>query len=71
MELINTYVIENKPLKELLDNIDKITTNIEKFKEKHEGYNYNIKVVNNAQDKDYFDAEINIMYEEQKSTKTV
>jgi len=67
MELVNTYVIENKPLKELLDNIDKISSNIEVFKEKHKGYNYDIKIMNNAQDSDYFDAEINIMYEKQEN----
>lgn len=63
MTLNNTYLIQNKPIKELLDNLDKFTTNIMKFKSKHEGYNYNIEITNNNEDKDFFDAEINITYE--------
>jgi len=62
-QLNNIYLIRNKPIKELLDNLDKFTTNIMKFKSKHKGYDYKIEITNNNEDKDFFDAEINITYE--------
>lgn len=71
MTLNNTYLIQNKPIKELLDNLDKFTTNITKFKSKHKGYDYKIEITNNDEDKDFFDAEINITYEKQDSIKEV
>lgn len=69
--LNNTYIIQNKPLKQLLDNIDNFITNISKFKEKHNGYDYTIEVTNNKKDKDFYDAEITIKYEKQRDIETI
>jgi len=62
----NTYIIQNKPLKELLDNIDSFITNMTKFSQKHKGYKYNVEVSNNLEDKNYWDAQITIKYEKQE-----
>lgn len=63
----NIYIIQNKPLKELLDNIDSFITNMSKFNKKHKGYSYNVEVSNNLEDKDYWDAQITIKYEKQNN----
>lgn len=44
IHLNNTYIIQNKPIKELLDNLDNFLTNIDKFRNKHKNYNYNINI---------------------------
>ena len=60
MTLNNTYKIENKHLKEILNEIDTIITNINTFRNKHKGYSYDVKLITN---KDLYDAEITIKHE--------
>jgi hypothetical protein len=67
----NTYTIKKKAIKPLLDNIDNFMTNITKFSSKYKDYSYNIKIMNNDKDPEFFDTEINITYEKQKSIKEV
>lgn len=47
MELNNIYKIQNKPLKEILNEVDTIITNITTFKNKYSGYSYDIKITSN------------------------
>ena len=60
MTLNNTYKIENKYLKEILNEVDTIITNINTFRNKHKGYSYDVKLITN---KDLYDAEITIKHE--------
>ena len=60
MTLNNTYKIENKHLKEILNEVDTIITNINTFRSKHKGYSYDVKLITN---KDLYDAEITIKHE--------
>jgi len=62
----NKYTINNKPLKEILDNIDSFMTNITKFQEKYKGYSYNIEITNNGL---LWNGEINIKHEKSKDTE--
>ena len=60
MTLNNTYTIENYSLKEILNEVDTIITNINTFRIKHSGYSYDVKLITN---KDLYDAEITIKHE--------
>ena len=71
MTLNNVYHIEKKLIKELLDDVDKFTTNISKFTNKHKGYNYSVEITNNKLDKDFFDAKITIKHEKQNNVKNL
>jgi hypothetical protein len=62
MTLSNVYKLQNKTLKELLNELDVIITNINTFKQKHSGYLYDIKVTSNN---NLWDAEIKIKHEKQ------
>lgn len=64
----NTYIIQNKPIKELLDNLDSFLTNIDKFRSKHKNYNYNINI-EAEKTKGLWKAEITIKYEKQDNNK--
>jgi len=64
----NTYIIQNKPIKELLDNLDSFLTNIDKFRSKHKNYNYNINI-EAEKTKGLWKAEIHINYEKQDNNK--
>lgn len=66
MTLSNIYKLQNKPLKELLNELDVIVTNISTFKQKHSGYFYDIKIINNN---NLWDAEINIKHEKQDNKR--
>lgn len=68
MTLNNTYIIQNKPIKELLDNLDSFLTNIDKFRNKHKNYNYNIKI-EAEKTKGLWKAEITIKHEKQHNNK--
>ena len=67
MTLNNTYIIQNKLLKELLNEIDNIITNITIFKNKHLGYSYNIKLI--ITNNNLWNAEINLKHEKQINNK--
>ena len=56
----NTYKIQNKHLKEILNEVDTIINNIDTFRNKHEGYSYDVKLINNN---NLWDAEITIKHE--------
>lgn len=60
MTLNNTYKIQNKHLKEILNEVDTIITNINTFRNKHKGYSYSVKLITNN---NLWDAEINIKHE--------
>lgn len=60
MKLNNTYTIENYQLKKILNEVDTIITNINTFRNKHEGYSYDVKLINNN---NLWDAEITIKHE--------
>lgn len=60
MILNNTYKIQNKHLKEILNEVDTIINNIDTFRNKHEGYSYDVKLINNN---NLWDAEITIKHE--------
>lgn len=60
MEYIKKYVIENKPLKNILDDIQEFNNLIDKFKEKHQFYEYDIKII---KDGDVFNGVITIINE--------
>ena len=60
MEYIKKYVIENKPLKNILDDIQEFNNLIDKFKEKHQFYEYDIKII---KDGDVFNGIITIINE--------
>jgi len=62
MTLSNIYKLQAKPLKELLNELDIIITNISTFKKKHSGYFYDIRITNNN---NLWDAEIDIKHEKQ------
>lgn len=64
--LNNTYIIQNKHLKEILNEVDIIITNIDTFRKKHPGYVYDIKLINNDE---LYDAEITIKYEKQTNKR--
>ena len=66
--LNNTYIIQNKPIKELLDNIDSFITNIDKFRNKYKNYSYNI-IIEKEKLKELWKAEITIKYEKQTDNK--
>jgi len=66
--LNNTYIIQNKPIKELLDTLDNFLTNIDKFRSKHKNYNYNINI-EEMNIKGLWRAEITIKYEKQDNNK--
>lgn len=57
MTLNNNYVIQNKELKIILEELENVITNINCFKKKHNGYYYNVKIVQN---KILWDAHISI-----------
>jgi hypothetical protein len=67
MTLDNTYEIQNKPIKEILDNIDTFTTNMIHFIKDHNGYHYNVDLVKSG---NLWSAKIRIVNEKQKSNKT-
>ena len=60
MTFNNIYIIQNKHLKEILNEVDTIITNINTFRNKHKGYSYDVKLITN---KDLYDAEITIKHE--------
>lgn len=64
----NTYTIQNKPIRELLDNLDNFLTNIDKFRNKHKNYSYNINI-EAEKTKGLWKAEITIQYEKQDNIK--
>ena len=72
MELNNIYTVKNKPIKQLLDNIDNFMTNIVKFNNKHKGYSYHIEINRNLNN-ELWSAEIEIKHEKQeiKTAKAV
>ena len=65
----NTYTITDKPIKQVLDNIDNFMSNITKFTNKHEGYSYRINIDRDPDNK-LWNAEITIKHEKQE-TKAV
>ncbi len=66
MKLNNTYTIENYQLKKILNEVDTIITNINTFRNKHSGYSYDVKLINNN---NLWDAEITIKHEKQIDNK--
>ena len=62
MTFNNTYIIQNKHLKEILNEVDTIITNINTFRNKHSGYSYDVKLITNN---NLWDAEITIKHEKQ------
>lgn len=60
MTFNNTYKIQNKHLKEILNEVDTIITNINTFTNKHSGYSYDVKLITNN---NLWDAEITIKHE--------
>jgi len=68
MTLNNTYIIQNKNLKEILNEVDTIITNINTFTNKHSGYSYDVKLINNN---NLWDAEITIKHEKQINNRVL
>lgn len=68
MTLNNTYIIQNKHLKEILNEVDAIITNINTFTNKHSGYSYDVKLINNN---NLWDAEITIKHEKQINNRVL
>lgn len=68
MTLNNTYKIQNKHLKEILNEVDTIITNINTFTNKHKGYSYDVKLINNN---NLWDAEITIKHEKQINNRVL
>jgi len=68
MTLNNTYIIQNKNLKEILNEVDTIITNINTFTNKHSGYSYDVKLINNN---NLWDAEITIIKNEKQINNRV
>jgi hypothetical protein len=69
MTLNNTYTIQSKSLHDLLNDIDKFTTNMNTFTSKHNGYKYNINIINNKYNTELWDAEIIIKHEKKVTPK--
>jgi CYTH domain-containing protein len=67
----NTYTIKDKPIKEVLDNIDNFMSNITKFTTKHKGYSYRINIGRDPNN-ELWNAEIIIKHDKQetKAAKT-
>lgn len=57
MTFNNNYIIQNKELKIILEELENIITNINCFKKKHNRYYYNVKI---TQNKILWDAHISI-----------
>ena len=62
MTLNNSYIIKGKQIKEILNELDIIISNIDKFRSRHSGYEYSIRLTNRN---NLWDAEINITNEKQ------
>lgn len=68
MTLNNTYEIQNKPIKDILEDIDKFVTNMSMFRKEHNGYKYDIDLVKHN---GLWSAKITIVNEKQENNKTL
>jgi CYTH domain-containing protein len=70
MALNKTYTIKNKRLITLLDDVETIIGDLERFKSIHEGYSYSIDVSKSTK-RNLWNAEVKIGYEEPEDKKRV
>jgi hypothetical protein len=67
----NSYIIKNKDINTLLDEIDLIITDMCTFSKLHNGYSCNVDITRSSSNKNLFNAEINLRHEEQKDKERV
>lgn len=47
MTFNNNYILQNKELKIILEELENVIVNINCFKKKHNSYQYNVKIIQN------------------------